>query len=486
MDGVTDQALDLLISYWPTVAGAFGVLAATLAAGHAMLHKRDAKAVAGWIGIIFFAPIIGPTLYLLLGINRIQRRAASMRDRLPPKKSELVLPAALTETLGEAKHLEALARFTSREMRRPLTDGNDVEMLVNGEQAYPAMLAAIDGAKHSISLCTYIFDDDEVGRTFVDALARAHERGVQVRVLIDAVGARYSWPRPITRALNKRGVRVARFLPTLLPWRMTYAQLRLHKKTLVVDGHDGFTGGMNIRVGHDLEKKPSRPVQDLHFRLAGPVVEQLQASFAEDWEFTTGERLGGEAWFPTTGRRGALWARAITDGPDEDLEHLRWTYIGGLACAQKSVKIVTPYFLPDGQLISALNSAAMRGVDVEILLPERCNLSLPQWASRATVWQILQRGCRIWLTPEPFDHTKLMIVDDSWTLFGSGNWDPRSYRLCFELVVEAYGSALADPAAQLFAAKKASAKELTYEDVESRPLPVKLRDGAVRALSPYL
>src|SRR5262249_41997690 len=159
--------------------------------------------------------------------------------------------------------------------------------------------------------------------------------------------------------------------------------LRIHRKIVVVDGEVGFTGGINIRIGHCLQRHPRSPVQDLHFRVQGPVVGQLQEAFADDWMFTTGEALRGELWFPQLRKTGPVLARAVTDGPDEDFEKLRWTLLGALAIARHSVQIITPYFLPDPAVVSALNLAAMRGVQVEILLPSRSNLPFVHWASRA-------------------------------------------------------------------------------------------------------
>src|SRR5690606_5699478 len=168
--------------------------------------------------------------------------------------------------------------------KRPLLKGNRIEPLIDGDQAYPAMIEAIGRAQHSVTLATYIFDADAAGRAFVEALAAASRRGVEVRVLIDAAGLRYSWP-PITGLLRRAGVRYARFLPTVPFWRMLTLNLRNHRKTLVIDGRVGFTGGMNLRVGHWLARNPKRPVRDMHFRIEGPVVAQLQEVFAEDWQF---------------------------------------------------------------------------------------------------------------------------------------------------------------------------------------------------------
>jgi cardiolipin synthase A/B len=213
----------------------------------------------------------------------------------------------------------------------------------------------------------------------------------------------------------------------------------------------------------------------------------LQTVFAADWEFSTGEALEGEPWFAAAPPAdGPALARGIPGGPDDDLDKLRLALHGALACARSSVLIVTPYFLPDLSLLTALNVAAMRGVAVDIVLPAVNNMNLVKWASTALLWQVLQRGCRVWLSPPPFDHTKLMLVDDAWTLLGSANWDPRSLRLNFELDVECYDCELAATLVARTRAKIAASRRLRLEDVDGRSLPVKLRDGVARLFSPYL
>nr|ALS91682.1 bac_cardiolipin: cardiolipin [uncultured bacterium] len=231
---------------------------------------------------------------------------------------------------------------------------------------------------------------------------------------------------------------------------------------------------------------PAHPIEDHHFRLEGPVVAHLQEVFADDWAFSTDEVLEGELWFPKIEPAGRALARGISAGPDGDLDKLRLTLEGALACAETSVCILTPYFLPDAPLIAALNVAALRGVEVDIILPEANNLALVKWASTALLWQVLQRGCRVWMSPPPFDHTKLMLVDRAWTLFGSGNWDPRSLRLNFEFDVECYDSVLAERLYTWMAVKRERARAITLADVDGRILPVRLRDGVARLLTPYL
>lgn len=477
--------LQELSRFWPHLAAACGLLAATFSSIQALLCKRDSRATALWIGVIWLVPGLGPLLYLTLGINRIRRRAISLGVRD-------IVTRPLPENFGEpqqmeAEHLRMLARVVTRVVNRPLMPGNRIQPFVNGDQAFPAMLAAIDSAKISVSLCSYIFDNDASGQEFVAALERAIKRGIEVRVLIDSAGTRYSFP-PITHRLRHAGVRYARFLPSslLAPWRAATINLRNHRKVLAIDGRLAFTGGMNIRYGNCLNAKPKSPVQDLHFSVEGPAVTQLQEAFANDWAFTTGETLDGDKWFPHLKESGDAIARVITDGPDADFEKLRWTLLGALAEAQTSVQILTPYFLPDLALITALNLAALRGVRVDIILPAKNNLPYVHWASRSMWWQVLKRGCRIWLTPPPFDHSKLMIVDGHWVLLGSANWDARSLRLNFEMNVECYGRAFAQQMERVLADKLRGAREVTLAEVDARSVPAKLRDATVRLFEPFL
>jgi cardiolipin synthase len=477
--------LDKISQFWPHLAAGFDLLASLLASVHALLHKRDTRAATLWICFIWLMPVAGPLLYLALGVNRIRRRALELGVH---KTTGHRIPENLGEPEHEgSEHLKLLARVVSRVVSRPLTSGNHVHPLVNGDAAFPAMLAAIESARNSISLASYIFDNDASGQQFAGALGRAVKRGVAVRVLIDDAGTRYSWPSIIHRLKIAR-VPHAKFLPASLftPWRVATINLRNHRKILVVDGRTAFTGGMNIRHGNVLAGHPPGPVQDLHFRVEGPVVAQLQDTFANDWVFTTGEVLGGEIWFPKLKKSGSVIARVIADGPDADFEKLRLTLLAALAEAQTSVQIVTPYFLPDPTLVMALNLAALRGVRVDIVLPARNNLPYVHWASRAMWWQVLERGCRIWLTPPPFDHSKLVVVDGHWALLGSANWDTRSLRLNFELNVECYNRELARDLAAVIAKKLHQAHAVTLAEVDARTIPGKLRDAVARLFSPFL
>ncbi len=482
--------IDLLSSVW-TWGAAFVCMGLAVAATlHAVLRKRDIRAVIGWVGLIVLAPFVGALAYFWLGVNRIKRKARSLANsdmRTAVERHTLAEQDADFSKEQEAKYpnLWDLATLGTTLTGKPVLSGNEIVPLIDGDEAYPAMLAAIDGAARSVSLLSYIFDHDRVGEAFHASLLRAQERGVSVRVLIDYVGSRYSKPSMVD-VLKKSGIQVAAFLPTRSLGVLQYANLRNHRKILVVDGCIGFTGGTNIREGHQLDLKPGFPVQCVHFRFKGPVVAHLQEAFAEDWEFTTGKALTGDLWFPEIETVGESWARGIPDGPDGDFEVLLHTLLGAISAAKKSILVVTPYFLPDSSVIHALNVAAMKGVEVSILVPSKNNLPMVEWASTAQFHQLLEKGCKIYLNPPPFDHTKLMVVDDLWSLVGSTNWDPRSLRLNFEYNVECYSKDLAESLSKSIRAKIDNAHCVSMAELLSLPLVIRVRNGLSRLLTPYL
>jgi cardiolipin synthase len=448
--------------------------------GHVLLTKRDVGAAIGWIGIAWLSPYLGVLFYLTFGINRVKRRARRLRPlRAPIGAAEGPAPAP-----ARGDPLEALDRSAQRLTRRPAEPGNEVGLLVLGDAAYPRMLDAIAAAERSVALSSYILRADREGDRFIAALTAAAARGVAVRVLLDGVGSGY-FNSPAFRALRRGGVPVARFLHSLLPWRMPFLNLRLHKKILVVDGRVGFTGGLNIGAENVLAGVPRHAVRDTHFRFDGPVVAQLVETFAEDWQFTTGEELDGPDWFPPPARgTGPVTARVVTSGPDQDIEKIEMLVLQAIACARAEIRIMTPYFLPDDRLVTALALAAMRGVEIDIIVPQRSNHRILDWALYAEVAPLIAAGCRIWRSPPPFEHSKLMTIDGAWCLIGSTNWDVRSFRLNFELNVELYDTGLAGILDRLMAEKRRL--RIVGGELAERTLPTRLRDAAARLLLPYL
>ncbi|EHQ53700.1 cardiolipin synthetase 2 [Ectothiorhodospira sp. PHS-1] len=463
----------------------FSLAAALAAAGHAVIYKRDPRSATLWVLLITLLPLVGSLLYLLFGINRYQRRARKLypgTGYASPAADCLEVPDALPSSFAGLVHL------VGGTTGQPLTAGNRIEPLLDGEQAYPAMLAAIESARHSVALVSYIFDGQGISAQFVAALRQAHARGVHVRVLIDDVSARWVHKNAY-RLLKRSGMPVAPFNPTLIPARLHAAHLRNHRKLLVIDGETGFTGGMNIHTPYWNPEDPGRAQRDLHFRIQGPVVAHLRKCFTEDWCDTMGERLDESFWGEPVAQAtapGNSWARGIEAGPDETLDRIRWTFMGALNAARHSVRIWTPYFVPDQPMIAALSIAALRGVRVDVLTPANGDHRFVQWAARAHYWQVMEHGVRIFERPGPFDHTKLMLVDGGWCCLGSANWDARSLRLNFEFNVEVYDKTLSTRLEALFDATRDRSTLVTPAAVRARPLAIKLRDGIARLFTPVL
>lgn len=459
--------------------------------GHVLLNKRDPRAAAGWVAVSFAIPFIGPGLYWLFGVNRIRTRARGWQERgrgmawKEPAYCIWSTELAQTEDYpfrrGNFADLRNLADAVTR---RDLIDGNRITPLYNGELAYPAMLEAIESARQSVYLSSYIFETNQTGKDFAEALIRAARRGIDVCVLIDALGACYSFPRAY-RLFRNSPVRIARFLPLSFSGRGLYFNMRNHRKLLIVDKQVGFTGGMNIGDRHLVEKDSRKHVTDIHFKVEGPVVGHFLEAFMEDWGFATGEPAEAIAHPEPVESPGAI-CRGISVGPNEDFEKLGWLLVGALNAARHSVRIMTPYFIPDRALLAAINSAALRGVDVTLILPEKNNLPPVAWASWGYMKDFLRFGTRVYEQPPPFAHSKLLLVDNRYAQVGTSNLDQRSLRLNFEFTLEVYDPNFCTTLAEHFDTVKSLSRQVTLGDVENRPLPLRLRDGFFKLFSPFL
>ncbi len=484
--------MDTVVSASAYIFALLVAISAILAAVHAIMTQDDVRAAIAWIGFVLFIPFFGALFYLMFGVNRIRRRARHTRIKqgLSARRGLLSMP------VGDP--LEALwpdapdvwfghARLSGRVVKQPLSAGNNVTPLVGGRAAYDAMIDAINNAKISVALTTYIFQADQAGRRFVTALRKAHERGVEVRVLVDSVGNLYGL-KPVYHLLKKHGISVASFNPPRLSWRMAFFNLRTHRKILVADHTIGFAGGMNIRAGHMAMNGMPAKINDTHFKVTGPIVAQLMDAFADDWQFSTGEDLTGAHWYedPPTAGNGDVIARAIADGPDETRHKTALILANALSCAKHHIWIISPYFVPDKELTAALSRAALRGVVVDILVPRHSNLPFFNFAAEAHYPALINAGCRIHLGTKSFDHSKLMVIDDSWAMIGSANWDARSLRLNFEFNLECFGPSLPKTLQPILVEKFHDARPLPLDWWRNQPLWRRIFARIFWLTSPYL
>ena len=467
----------------------------SIAAGiHVLLNKQNEAAAFSWLGIIVLAPLVGAVLYWLFGINRIRRRAQAElpgQTRESSPRETPTLPDGAEELPAGLQHL---MRTGSAIHRSPYLPHNHLDVLCNGDEAYPAMLDAIRHAKASVVLSSYIFEYDSVGREFVDALVFAHNSGVEVRVLIDGLGVGYGFSLVRSdRVLRKQGVRTARFLSALSTTGTRFINLRNHRKILSIDGRVAFVGGINIRESNVLKRTASEHTQDVHFRVHGEVIDQINKAFADDWAFATGEKLdlppaikaaSHHIAGTTGGEDPDVICRVLLDGPDDNYQKLKLTLLGAINAATSRIRIASPYFLPDQTILNALHLAVMRGVTVDVCVPSKNNLRLVGWAMQANTKRLLNYGVRLHESPPPFDHSKIFLVDHDWALIGSSNWDERSLELNFEINLECYSTAFNLRLNQLMNKKLGQSTRASTLRKES--LLLRLRNNFSRLLSPYL
>lgn len=450
---------------------------------HILLTKRDPRSALGWAGLILFVPGLGLLIYALFGIGRTQSRAAAIM-----RSQSSLLPTYAHPPLEEIP--PDIPRFLSRmeRMGRQLTNqhlvpGNSVEPLFNGNEAYPRMLAAIERAKERVFLVTYIFNNGEVSTRFCEALIGAARRGVEVRVLLDGIGRFYSFRSPVAR-LKANGVKTGYFLPPRLFPPNLMINLRNHRKIMVCDDV-AYTGGMNIADYHIVEPGKKNAAQDVHYECKGPIVREFYRAFSLDWGFAT-DNYDASLATVETGAPGECWCRLVVDGPGTASDPLNELLAGSIANAERSVTIMTPYFLPTREVMTTLRIAAEKGVDVRVILPAKNNLPYVHWASFRVLPDLLLAGVRVYFQPAPFAHTKLLCVDDYYCQIGSANFDSRSLRLNFELNSEVFDRAFNERMTRFCREVMAKSNEIHLEDLMTMPLLHKLRSSLFWLFSPYL
>jgi cardiolipin synthase len=448
---------------------------------HALLHHRDSRGAFGWIAICIILPIGGPIIYLLFGVNRVNLRA---RQQYSVRLSKEVNDTQ-AEPVGTP--FRPLSNVGENLTGDGLVSCDEVTVLENGDALYPAMLKAIDAATQTIFLCTYIFDNDATGKEFVLALTAAKNRGIDTKVIVDGMGEWLSVGR-IGPSLTKAGISFVRFNPITLTPPALNINLRSHRKLLIVDSTIAFTGGANIGDRHLCSpQRTSHCAQDIHFRLKGRIVDELEWAFLRDWYYCIGTLNFTPYKNKNPTRPDAqAWSRLVLDGPNKEIDRLSDLIIGIIGAAHERVWIMTPYFLPSLDLIGALIAAHLRGVDVRILLPSKNNIKLAHWASRNVLRPILEKSIPVYYQPAPFIHSKLMIIDSQYSLIGSANLDPRSLKLNYELGVEMFSAELNGELRSYFAQKQNQSQRITKEDLELRTLFERLRDSVAWLFSPYL
>ncbi|MBA3659340.1 MAG: cardiolipin synthase B [Gemmatimonadales bacterium] len=347
--------------------------------------------------------------------------------------------------------------------------GNQVTGLLNGDQIFPAMLAAIHGARRSITFETYIYWSGEVGREFTEALTERARAGVKVHLLVDWLGSGKMDDESLQQ-MKRAGVEVVKYRP--IRWySLSRLNNRTHRKLLIVDGRIGFTGGVGVAdhwLGHAEDRDHWR---DSHFRVEGPVVAQLQAAFMDNWIETSGRVLDGDSYFPALRSVGPEFAQAFRSSPGEGSASMRLLYLLAIASARRSIRISNAYFVPDSLAVATLAAAQRRGVSVEIIVPGAIlDAQVVRRASRGRWEPLLESGVRIYEYQPTMFHTKVMVVDDCWVSVGSTNFDDRSFRLNDEANLNVLDAVFGKAQARVFLADRAHSHQVTLQEWRERPL----------------
>lgn len=482
---------DLMAQYWISALMVHGVLAFFVVVA-VLRRRKEPMAMLAWIFAIVTLPFVGSLLYGLMNSTRVHRKAGRRRHRVAHLMSRLNQRAAgrvrgredgqATDLPEDLRAIEELGR---RVAQMPATSGNAVGVYQEANATYAALEEAIRAARRHIHLEYYIWQSDETGRHFRDLLVEKARQGVECRLLLDAVGC-WRLARRFTRPLTEAGGQVAFFMP-LYPLRRRFSpHLRNHRKIVVIDGQVAFVGSQNIGDEYRGRLKRLSPWYDTHMRVRGAAALFLQQTFAEDWAFATHQSLTDDAYFPEPEYAGDSIVQVLPSGPDQDISPLGQLVFAAVSTADSSIRIATPYFVPNSALRMALIHACYRGVRVQLVLPTRSDSPLVLWAGRSFYAELLDAGVEIYEFDAGMLHSKVVTVDDRWCMLGTANMDVRSFRLNFEVTALVYDRDVAEELSVSIERHCRAARRIGPRDVWQRRLPLQLFEGVARLFAPLL
>ena len=486
-----DWLLEYRVPQWTIVI--VGYVIAFVTGLRIVMQRREPTATLAWVLGVILVPYLGVLLYLLVGRRRLDRQLRRRADRatlIEPRLASVLGEDHTDPGIDQRPELadrknNVLMRLSSRIGCRWPTVGNRVDLLVDADETYRALEEAIISAHHHVHFQFYIYEADQTGRRFRDLLTAKAREGVQVRVLTDGVGS--FGIDDFLQPLIAAGAEHAEFLPVNPLSRHWHPNFRNHRKIVVVDGQIGFTGGVNIGDDYTGRKKRVGKWRDTHLRLEGPSVKHLQEIFAEDWHFATEQEPDEHDWFiAEPAPHGDAMVHIVASGPDTDTQPIQRIFFTAITTARERVYLTTPYFVPDQSLLVALETAALRGVDVKLLLPARSDAPLVLHAGRSYYDELLANGVQIFEYQRGILHAKTMVVDRTWATVGSANMDVRSFRLNFEVNAAIYGQDFADQLARVFRHDLSAASPITTTDLAQKKWPQRIAESFARTLSPVL
>lgn len=444
-----------------------------------LFEKRSPVATLAWILSLVALPYVGFVIFFFLGPRRLVRKRLKHRRARSTVRAAMRVPQVGSEP--EDARIAQIDRLVVRAGEAPADRAAEVDVFHDGASTYDAIEKAIREAKHHVHVAYYIFDSGEAGTRLGRALAAKAREGVTVRLLLDDVGSS-AMKRAFRKELRAAGVKLAFFNRVTFSRIRSRFDFRNHRKVVVADGVIGFTGGINVTDDYVGEL----PWRDTHVRIAGDAVRWLQLTFLDDWHYATAYVPRDPAYFPKPTERGDHRVQLVGSGPDREIEPIQKTYFAAIALARERVYVTTPYFVPDDAILTALTTAALRGVDVRVLVPRRSDSLIVTAAARSYYDTMLAAGVRVYEYQPTMVHAKTLVVDDFFAAVGTANMDNRSFRLNFEVTAILYGDAHARELAERFKKDLRDAKEVKAHSRKDLPLRWRLAEAGARVLSPLL
>lgn len=458
----------------------YTILAILIVLSLLMNGVRPAKTL-GWLLAIFTIPVGGVLLYWMLGRNRRNLKMSKLLNRELPYPSSSLDP----EMFRKKGKYERIMRLLHKTNNIPPLPGNKVELLIGGEKTFQSIFRALEGAKESIFLQYYIFEEGQLADRLLDLFIRKSLQGVQVKLIYDEVGS-YSLSRRYRRALRKAGVEVYPFLPFRFSRMLSSLNYRNHRKIISVDGRVAFTGGINISDKYLSGDDLLGPWHDAHLMIAGPAVASLEHVFARDWFMVSGNKLSVTNKPAVDPKPGNVLMHVVPSGPDNDFAVFEQLILRTTFEAKEYLYITNPYIIPTQEILKSLQVASLSGVDVRLLLSEQSDSKIVNWSVRSYFEPLMRAGVRIFLYPHGFLHSKIMVSDNDIASVGTANIDVRSFELNYEVNALIYDREFAMGLRMEFLKDCEVSRELIAENYYARSIGNKLKEGAARIFSPLL
>ncbi|GAF02470.1 cardiolipin synthase [Saccharicrinis fermentans] len=473
----------VLLSYLISILVVIGVM---------VLENRSPLKSLSWILVLLLLPLLGAVLYFFFGQNLRKQKIISrkglknhdyIREVADLQTKDLSQFYGLNdEILEEKKRIIQLQLNNSHSV---MTAGNKVQLLNNGGDKFKVLFEELEKARHFIHLQYYIIEKDEVGKRLMDLLVRKAQEGVEVRVIMDDVGS-WEFKRKDLQELRASGLEIYSFLTVRFPTFTSKLNYRNHRKIVVIDGLVGFLGGINVADRY-IHGDPKYGIwRDTHLKVEGDAVNSLQTIFSIDWYFVSQQELSDEKYFPAKEPLGNKMVQISSSGPDTDWPGIMMGFFKIITTAKKYVYIASPYFMPSESILMALKTAAMGGVDVRIIIPEKSDAYITKLSSMSYLKEMMLAGVKFYFYKKGFIHCKLMVSDDMIASVGSANMDFRSFEQNFEVTAFVYDKDFALEVKESFMGDFVDSNEVVLSEWLKRPVRQKVKESLARLLSPLL